>query len=167
MLTRKKQIKYEREFIAKMNKEGHACMRIAGSGCGKFSEGDCVLTKHRKVFLTEVKATKSEVLRINGDTKEQLQRLRKVALNNPPLIPMLVVRWKNKRNGRKWKYVDLSKELPKKVEYAMVLSKRGVVDFNKIVELRSKGMMYEDIAKHFGVTTATIRKYIVKYGGIK
>jgi hypothetical protein len=68
-----------------------------------------------RVFLTEIKATKYDILRINGRVKEQLERMREMALKHQPLIPLLIVRWKNKRKN-KYSFIELN-NLPKKVVY--------------------------------------------------
>ena len=70
---------YEREFVNKMNAEGHFCMRIAGSGSGPEAVCDCILFKEGKTYLVEVKATKEKKYCTRSDIKKQLIRMNIVA----------------------------------------------------------------------------------------
>ncbi|HLC78306.1 MAG TPA: hypothetical protein VJH92_04220 [Candidatus Nanoarchaeia archaeon] len=115
MLGRKKQTKYENEFINYICDKGYFCQRTAGSGSGKHSYSDCILIMDLRVFLTEIKATKYDVFRVNGKNKKQLERMREVASRHQPLIPLLIIRWKNKREN-KYSFIELN-NLPKKVVY--------------------------------------------------
>ena len=42
-------------------------------------------------------------------------------------------------------------------------SNKGKVDDKKLIELRAKGLQYQEIAEYFGVSYVTIRKHIVNY----
>ncbi len=59
--------------------EGYHCERVAGSGSGQDAVCDCVLFKHGKVFLVEVKATKEPKFYLRALIKEQLDKMTSVA----------------------------------------------------------------------------------------
>ncbi|HLC78305.1 MAG TPA: sigma factor-like helix-turn-helix DNA-binding protein [Candidatus Nanoarchaeia archaeon] len=42
-------------------------------------------------------------------------------------------------------------------------SNKGKVDDKKLIELRTMGLQYQEIAEYFGVSYVTIRKHIVNY----
>jgi len=83
--------------------QGHHCERVAGSGSAKDSVCDCILFKEGKVFLVEVKATKEEKLYMRKGIKDQLDRMKEVALKHG-VIPLLAVKFK----GRGWDLREIS-----------------------------------------------------------
>lgn len=93
--------RYENEFVRMMIRQGHHCERIAGSGSGQESVCDCILFKDGKVFLVEVKATKEKKFYMRKGVREQLQRMKEVAVKNN-VECMLAV--KLKRQG--WKFYE-------------------------------------------------------------
>ena len=86
---------YEREFVNLMIKQGHHCEHVAGSGSGREAVCDCILFKDGKVFLVEVKATKEKKFYMRKCVRDQLQRMRDVAVKNN-VECMLAVKLKRK-----------------------------------------------------------------------
>ena len=74
--------RYENEFVNMMLAKGYHCERIAGSGCGKEAVCDCILFKDGKVFLVEVKATKEKQFYMRSVVKQQLSRMKEVAIRS-------------------------------------------------------------------------------------
>lgn len=95
---------YEREFRDMMNKSGNHCERVAGSGSGKSAVCDCVLFTSRGVFLVEIKATKKEVYKVDSNTKQQLEKMKKVA-DKYRLNVMLAIRYKRRKTWELRRYV--------------------------------------------------------------
>lgn len=80
-----------------MISKGFHCERIAGSGCGVNAVCDCVLFRDGKVYLVEVKATKEKKFYYRKAVREQLERMKEVAVKHNA-IPLLAVKFK----GRGW-----------------------------------------------------------------
>ena len=93
--------KYENEFVKLMLNKGHHCERIAGSGSGKEAVCDCILFKEDKVFLVEVKATKEKKFYMRTHIKEQLQRMKEIAVKHN-VNYMLALKFKR----RGWKMFE-------------------------------------------------------------
>lgn len=87
----------ERKYVKMMNESGHFAQRIAGSGCGKYSVCDIITVMDCKVFLTEVKATKNDVLVLDKKSIERLREMVEAANAHSPLRPMLAIHWKRHR----------------------------------------------------------------------
>jgi len=63
-----------------MISKGFHCERVAGSGVGINAVCDCVLFRNGKVYLVEVKATKEKKFYYRKKIREQLDRMKEVAL---------------------------------------------------------------------------------------
>jgi len=96
--------KYEREYANLMIERGYHCERVAGSGSGKNAVCDCILFRDGKVFLVEVKATKEKKFYYRKPVREQLERMKEVAMRHGA-IPLLVIKFKN----RGWEEVILNR----------------------------------------------------------
>jgi len=90
---------YENEFVRLMQSQGHHCERVAGSGSGRQAVCDCILFKQGQVYLVEVKATKKPEFKPNKQIREQLERMKIVAVKQN-IEPMMAIKWKN----RGWTY---------------------------------------------------------------
>jgi len=113
--------RYENEFVRMMTGKGYHCERVAGSGSGKEAVCDCILFKDGKVFLVEVKATKEKKFYLRKKVKEQLGRMREVAVENN-VECMLAV--KLKRQG--WRFYDGGEVGSKKCFEEEVEARSGV-----------------------------------------
>jgi len=107
--------KYEREYVNMMTAKGIFCTRIAGSGSGKEAVCDCISFIDGKTNLVEVKATKEKVFYVRKNVREQLDLLKKTALQNNA-IPILAIKFKQ----RGWNNIQLEDELPNKIQYIAI-----------------------------------------------
>jgi Holliday junction resolvase len=107
--------RYEHEFVKMMNEKGHYSVRFGASGTGSSVFSDAVLTMKGKVYLVEIKSTMKNEVRISGRIKTQIIDMLNICQSNPPLIPLIAIRWKNKRKG-KWS-LHTFHEVPNLIKY--------------------------------------------------
>jgi len=99
----------ERELLEKLVKEGFVVHRVAGSGLGQEAICDLIAVKKGEVWFIECKSRKK--VYYSRDNLEQLKGLVKVAMFCKAK-PILAV----KLNYKDWQIINISKEIPKKVE---------------------------------------------------
>lgn len=99
----------ERELLDFMTKKGFVVHRVAGSGLGEEAICDLVAVKSGKVQFVECKSRKKVYY-----TKSNLEQFSKLirAASKCKAKPVLAV----KLNYKEWKFFDLNKKMPEKVE---------------------------------------------------
>ncbi len=104
--------RYEREYADMMCSKGHHCERIAGSGSSQQAVCDCVLFKDGFGYLVEVKATKLPVFYMRKHVREQLLKMKLVALQQR-VHALLAIKFKY----RGWKQIDITEDMPEVVKW--------------------------------------------------
>ncbi len=99
----------ERELLEYMIKKGFVVHRVAGSGLGGDAICDLVAVKNGKAQFVECKSRK-KVYYTNSHL-EQFNKLIKAA-KKCKAKPVLAV----KLNYKKWRFFDLNRKIPEKVE---------------------------------------------------
>ena len=102
---------YENHYCKFKRRQGKFCIRIAGSGSSEGAPCDVIMIDG-KTYLVEVKATKEVCYKPQKIVREQLQRLQQIALSNS-VTAFLAIRFKH----RGWLELDISNEIPKRIEY--------------------------------------------------
>ena len=99
----------ERELLEFLIKKGFVVHRVAGSGLGGDAICDLVAVKKGKVQFVECKSRKKVFY--TKTHSEQFDKLIKAA-NKCKAKPVLAV----KLNYKEWKFFDLNKKIPEKVD---------------------------------------------------
>jgi len=92
---------YERNLLRKLWDCGFVAFRIAGSGSSSYPSADIIAIKNEKVYVFEVKTTRSEKIYINPSQMWELERIRESGVKI-----FIAVRFINKL--REWRFIDFS-----------------------------------------------------------